>query len=243
MHASALYLRFRGTQRDVNKAVTEQGKLMSKIILVSSPKGGSGKSVLARHLLTAAAQDGIRVLGVDYDRQATLYKWGQRRAQTCEKFPEFAPVPVITGTLQDWRTPLKTPESTKAELIVIDTPPSVEDHMSAITNLSRAADLVAVPSVCTQDDVDSVAPWVEALNTTNCQSVLVLNRANRRTNSFAKVRGRLVKVADVCPVELPQLEDVHVPSAQGLTLLDFTKSRGLESFEELWAFTKRKVFQ
>ncbi|GBQ99313.1 hypothetical protein AA23498_3452 [Acetobacter nitrogenifigens DSM 23921 = NBRC 105050] len=212
---------------------------MTKVVLVSSPKGGSGKSVIARHLLTAAAQSGLNVIGVDYDRQGTLDKWGQRRAQTLSKFPEFVPVPVIAGSLQNWRAALKS--AARADLIVIDTPPSVEDHMAAITNLAQASDLVIVPSVCTQDDVDSVAPWVEVLKTTKCDSVLVLNRANRRTNSFAKVRGRLIKVADVCPVELPQLEDVHVPSTQGLTLLDFTKSRGQEPFEELWAFTKRKV--
>lgn len=231
----------RSNRLETLKTMKKREKWVSKTILVSSPKGGSGKSVIARHLLTAAAQDGLNVIGIDYDRQGTLDKWGQRRAHTRSKFPDFAPVPVVTGTLQNWRAPLKA--ASKADLIVIDTPPSVEDHMAAITSLAQAADLVIVPSVCTQDDVDSVAPWIEALSTTHCRSMLVLNRANRRTNSFARVRGRLIKIADVCPVELPQLEDVHVPSAQGLTLLDFTKSRGLESFEELWTCTKRRVFQ
>ncbi|WP_083824323.1 ParA family protein [Komagataeibacter rhaeticus] len=212
---------------------------MPKVILVSSPKGGSGKSVIARHLLVAAAQEGMSVIGVDYDRQGTLDKWAQRRERTLESFPSFAPVKVIPSTLQNWRSGLKAAQS--ADLVVLDTPPSVEDHMAAITGLAQSADLVIVPSVCTQDDADSVAPWSAVLKNTGCKSVLVLNRANRRTNSFAKIRGRLIKVADVCPIELPQLEDVHVPSAQGLTLLDFTKSRGQEAFEELWAFTKRII--
>lgn len=212
---------------------------MTKIILVSSPKGGSGKSVVARHLLVLAAQNGLKVLGVDFDKQGTLEKWGGRRKKLREKYPDFIDVPVISATLQDWRSGLNNAE--KYDLVVIDTPPSVEDHMSAITGLAQKADLVVIPSVCTQDDVDSVLPWVSILKNTTKNSVIILNRANRRTNSFARIRGSFLKVADVCPVELPQLEDVHVPSGKGLTLLDFTKSRGQEAFEELWLFVKRKI--
>ncbi|MBS0961344.1 ParA family protein [Acetobacter thailandicus] len=212
---------------------------MTKVILVSSPKGGSGKSVVARHLLVLAAQNGLTVLGVDFDKQGTLEKWGNRRKKLREKYPDFIDVPVISSTLQAWRSGLNNAE--KYDLVVVDTPPSVEDHMSAITGLAQKADLVVIPSVCTQDDVDSVLPWVSILKNATKNSIIILNRANRRTNSFARIRGSFLKVADVCPVELPQLEDVHVPSGKGLTLLDFTKSRGQEAFEELWLFVKRKV--
>ncbi|MFT8781430.1 ParA family protein [Acetobacter orientalis] len=212
---------------------------MTKIVLVSSPKGGSGKSVVTRHLLVAAAQDGQRVIGIDFDRQGTIDKWGKRRQALRSKMPEFIDVPIIGAQLQDWRGGLSNAKG--YDLAVIDTPPSVEDHMAAITGLAQAADVVVVPCACTQDDVDSIAPWIDVLNQVTNNTVVVLNRANRRTNSFARVRGRLIKVADVIPVELPQLEDVHVPSGKGLTLLDFTKSRGQEPFEEFWAFINRKI--
>ena len=212
---------------------------MGKVVLVSSPKGGSGKSVIARHLLVSAAQGGIKAVGVDFDRQGTFEKWGKRREQTRVMFPEFASAVVHAARLQDWRAGLKLARA--AELCIIDTPPSVEDHLAAISSLAEEADLVVVPAVCTQDDIDSVAPWIELLKQKAKKAVLVLNRANRRTTSFARMRGRLIKIADVCPVEIPQLEDVHVPSSKGLTLLDYTKSRGQEPFEEVWAFVRRQV--
>lgn len=214
---------------------------MTKIILISSPKGGSGKSVITRHLLVAAAQQGKKVIGIDFDRQGTIDKWGRRRSALRLKIPDFIDIPVVAAQLQDWRAGLG--RSSGYDIAIIDTPPSVEDHMSAIIGLAQAANIVIVPSACTQDDVDSVAPWIEVLRQSTNNSAVVLNRANRRTNSFARVRGRLIKVADVAPVEIPQLEDVHVPSGQGLTLLDFTKSRGQEPFEELWAFVDRKINQ
>lgn len=212
---------------------------MGKVVLISSPKGGSGKSVIARHLIVSASQSKLDVLGLDFDRQATFHKWAQRREATRKAFPEFAEAVVKAGRLQDWRGGLRLTKD--ASLTIIDTPPSVEDHLSAVSQLAEAADLVVIPAVCTQDDIDSVAPWIEVLKKHSTRVVVVLNRANRRTTSFARMRGRLVKIADVCPVEIPQLEDVHVPASKGLTLLDYLKSRGQEPFEEVWAYVRRQV--
>lgn len=210
-----------------------------RIVLVSSPKGGSGKSVLARHLLVSAAQSGITAIGLDFDRQQTLAKWSARRARTREAFPEFAAIEVVPASLHDWRTALAQTQG--HQLAILDTPPSVEDHLAAIEALSAAADLILVPAVCTQDDVDSVGPWIRTLVTKGFRTSVVLNRANRRTASFARMRGVLVRLGSVCPTELPQLEDIHVPSIKGLTLLDYSKSRGIAPFEEIWAFVLREI--
>jgi chromosome partitioning protein len=212
---------------------------MQRIILISSPKGGSGKSVLARHLLVSAAQAGLRPMGLDFDRQQTLAKWSARRAKTREAFPDFADVPVQPVMLQDWRASLRQVQG--YDLAVLDTPPSVEDHLPAIDGLGRVADLVLVPAVCTQDDVEAVAPWIRSLSEKGFRAVVVLNRANRRTSSFARMRGTLIKAGPVCPTEIPQLEDIHVPSMKGLTLLDYSKSRGIAPFEEIWAFVQREI--
>ena len=210
-----------------------------RILLISSPKGGSGKSVLSRHLLVSAAQSGVKAIGLDFDRQQTLTKWAARRARTREAFPDFADTLVKPVSLQDWRGALNCVES--YQLAILDTPPSVEDHLPAIDGLGEAADLILVPAVCTQDDVKSVAPWVKALAGKGFTCSVILNRANRRTTSYARMRGVLVKAGAVCPTELPQLEDIHVPSTKGLTLLDYSKSRGIDPFEEIWAYVRREV--
>src|SRR3712207_5685832 len=162
-----------------------------RVLLISSPKGGSGKSVLSRHLLVSAAQSGIRAIGLDFDRQQTLAKWAARRVRTREAFPDFAGTVVEPVTLQDWRGALRRTES--YQLAVLDTPPSVEDHLPAVEALGEAADLILVPAVCTQDEIDSVAPWVRALAGKGFRCSVVLNRANRRTTSYARMRGVLVK--------------------------------------------------
>jgi chromosome partitioning protein len=210
-----------------------------RTILISSPKGGSGKSVLARHLLVGAAQAGYSTIGLDFDRQQTLAKWSARRVQTRDAFPDFADVPVRPVILQDWRAALR--QGNGHDLVVLDTPPSVEDHLPAIDGLARAADLILVPAVCTQDDVEAVGPWIRSLTEKGFRAVVVLNRANRRTSSFARMRGALIKAGPVCPTEIPQLEDIHVPSVKGLTLLDYSKSRGIAPFEEIWAFVRREI--
>ena len=216
-----------------------QGDNGCRLLLIGSPKGGSGKSVLSRHLLVSAAQSGIRAIGLDFDRQQTLTKWAMRRARTREAFPDFAEAVVESVTLQDWRAALKRTEG--YELAIMDTPPSVEDHLPAIEALGDAADLILVPAVCTQDDVELVTPWVQALTAKGFRCSVVLNRANRRTTSYARMRGVLVKAGSVCPTELPQLEDIHVPSTKGLTLLDYSKSRGIEPLEEVWAYVRREL--
>jgi chromosome partitioning protein len=226
-------------QAAVRQRTAEAKDTRCRILLISSPKGGSGKSVLSRHILVSAAQAGVKAIGLDFDRQQTLSKWAARRARTREAFPDFAETLVEPVSLGDWRGALKRTEG--YSLAVLDTPPSVEDHLPAIDGLGELADLILVPAVCTQDDVESVAPWLKALSGKGFTTSVVLNRANRRTTSYARMRGVLVKAGSVCPTELPQLEDIHVPSTKGLTLLDYSKSRGIEPFEEIWAYVRREM--
>lgn len=226
-------------QAAVRQRAAEAKDARCRILLISSPKGGSGKSVLSRHILVSAAQAGIKAIGLDFDRQQTLAKWAARRVRTREAFPDFAETLVEPASLGDWRRALRRTEGYR--LAVLDTPPSVEDHLPAIDGLGEAAHLILVPAVCTQDDVESVAPWVKALAGKGFTASVVLNRANRRTTSYARMRGVLVKAGSVCPTELPQLEDIHVPSTKGLTLLDYSKSRGIAPFEEIWAYVHREI--
>lgn len=117
-----------------------------------------GKSSLSRNILASAAQAGKRVAGVDLDRQSTLKTWSERRDRARNTIPGLPPVPVVSADLSDWRPALK--EADGADVIVIDTPPSIEVNTPAITALSDAATLVLVPCQPMQDDVDSTTPWM-----------------------------------------------------------------------------------
>jgi chromosome partitioning protein len=207
--------------------------------VLCSPKGGTGKSSLARHLLVSAAQDGKDALGLDFDKQGTLAKWQARRDKTRATYPSFAATEVVSADLKDWRAVLA--KAKERAIVIIDTPPSVEDHIDSIYGLTKMADFVIVPTGTSIDDLDSVLPWMKALGERSVHAAFCLNKVNRRTNSFLKAKARLLKFGPVSPVEIPTLEDIHVPATNGLSVLDHVKARGLDAFESMWDYVKREA--
>lgn len=214
---------------------------MSIIILLSSPKGGVGKSSLSRNILASAAQAGKRVVGIDLDQQSTLKTWSERRERARIAIPGLPLIPVISAPLSGWREALKKAREGAPDVIVIDTPPSVEQNTPAIASLSDAATIVLVPCQPMQDDVDSTAPWMRKLMSANARSIFVLNRANRRTKSFSSIQTKLLAVGPLCPIEIPHLEEIHFAAGKGLGVADLTKATSRETFDGLWSFVAREA--
>jgi chromosome partitioning protein len=227
----------------IPKKLAEQKSpaISSRIFTVCSPKGGVGKTTITRCLLVAGAQAGLRVVGIDFDPQQSLGKWATRREKTRQALPSetFVSVPVNSFDLSEWRERLA--EFSGHDLIVIDTPPGVEANLPAIRGLCEAATIVLVPTGTTRDDLDSVLPWMKELLEAKVRASFVLNKVNRRTNSFAKSRTRLIWVGPVCPIDIPALEEIHSQSDNGLTVLDLVKSKGHEPMEGLWMFTQQEA--
>jgi cellulose biosynthesis protein BcsQ len=132
-----------------------------RLVVICSPKGGTGKTSLARNLLVAAGQADIPSAGIDFDQQGSLAKWHARRAKTRETYPTFVPVDVVPGRLTNWRGAIKG--LPWARLVVADLPPTVEHDLPMVTALCAAADFVLVPTSATADDLDSVLPWMPGL--------------------------------------------------------------------------------
>ena len=212
-----------------------------RIFTVCSPKGGVGKTTLTRCLLVAGAQAGLRVAGLDFDPQQSLAKWAARRAKTQQALASeaFASVTIHAFDLSEWRE--RVAEFSDHDLLVIDTPPGVEANLPAIRGLCEAATIVLVPTGTTRDDLDSVLPWMKELLEAKVRASFVLNKVNRRTNSFAKSRTRLIRIGPVCPIDIPALEEIHSQSDNGLTVLDMVKSKGHEPMEGLWMFAQQEA--
>jgi chromosome partitioning protein len=210
-----------------------------RVVLVASPKGGVGKSSLCRNILVGAAKAGVRVLGVDLDQQQTLAKWHMRRERVRQTYPECPPVPVLAVPIGEWRSALR--EAAGHDLVVIDTPPSIEAQYGAALGLCEAADFVLVPTGATQDDVDSVTPWMRTLLAADVRASFVLNKANRRVKSYEAIRTKLLQVGSLCAVEIPLLEDIHVSAGKGLAVPDFARAKASETFDALWAYVAREA--
>src|ERR1700709_1174590 len=65
------------------------GVIMVIRVLLTSPKGGVGKSMLTRNLAVAAAWDGAKVATADLDPQATLTIWSRRRPKDVPQIPHY----------------------------------------------------------------------------------------------------------------------------------------------------------
>jgi chromosome partitioning protein len=207
----------------------------ARIIMVASPKGGVGKTSLSMNLLVAAARADLRVVGVDFDPQRNLEKWQLRRRRQ----EAVVPIEVVPADLDDWYEILA--HFRDQDLVVLDTPPSVEDHMVPIRKLTERADLVLVPTGYGPLDLDSVTPWMAALVRDGRSAAFCLNRVNRRTRAFRAAQQRLVKHGRLCPVEIPQLEEILTCTASGLTVLDADKAKGIEDIEAVWDFVQREI--
>src|SRR5215212_8883925 len=118
-----------------------RGTTRMSVVMLSSPKGGVGKSSISRNLLVSAAQAGRSVVGLDLDAQKTLTTWAERRERVRTAMPGLPAIPVVAATLDEWRAGLKQARATGADIVVVDTPPSIELNVAAIAALSAAADL------------------------------------------------------------------------------------------------------
>ena len=128
-----------------------------KVISVLAQKGGTGKTTLSVAIACAATADGLSIVIVDLDPQATASSWGDRRSSGH---------PVVLPA-QPPRLPRVLDARAGVELAVVDTAPRVEQSAVAA---ARAADLVVVPCrpavydletvVSTLDVVRAVAPGV-----------------------------------------------------------------------------------
>ena len=215
--------------------------MSQRVVMLSSPKGGVGKSSLARNILVLAAKAGMSSAGLDFDRQATLATWAQRRERVRVTLPDLQPIHVDSAPLDEWREALRNLRSKPVDVAVIDTPPSIELNLSAVVSLSKESDLILIPCQQTQDDVDSVLPWMKRLLDAKARASFVLNRSNRRAKSFGSIRAKLLSVGPVCPVEIPQLEEIPLASGKGLGVMDLARPSSGETFESLWSYVAREA--
>lgn len=188
-----------------------------------------------------AARAGRLSAGIDFDQQATLATWAQRRERVRSTLPEISSIPVAPAALDEWRAAVARVRTENVEIVVIDTPPSIELNLSAIVSLSLEADLILVPCQQTQDDVDSAGPWMKRLLEARARASFVLNRSNRRAKSFGTIRAKLLLIGPVCPVEVPQLEEIPLAAGKGLGVMDLTRPSSGETFESLWSFVAREI--
>lgn len=210
-----------------------------KILILGGSKGGCGRSTLCRNLLVAAGQAGLRVVGVDQDAQRTFRKWADRRGEARKKFPQLVDVEVLASSVSEWTFVQKLLND--RDLVIVDTAPGVEHGLADMVAMCRQADYVLLPTSASTDDLESVVPYWMTLSESGARGEFVLNKANRRTRSFAAARSVLNRHGRVAPVEIPLLEDIASPFASGLAVVDYERSKGGEVMQDVWRHVRREL--
>jgi chromosome partitioning protein len=205
-------------------------------ILLASPKGGVGKTTLTRNLAVAAVHDEITVATADLDPQATLTIWSRRRPES-EK-----PIPHYKVNWADADALLDDAEMPGIEVLLIDTPPSIETQPAAFSSLLKAADFVLLPCRPTFDDAESAAPFLKHLQETGKQAAIVLTFVKPRVNISA-VKGYLLEHGDICPVEIADRTDYARAGAKGLGLIDIANHVAGDEIKGVWTFVKNQVWR
>ncbi|MBL6081689.1 ParA family protein [Belnapia sp. T18] len=203
-------------------------------IVISSPKGGCGKTNTARNLAAAAAHDGFTVSTADLDPQRSLTRWARRRP---------GDVPGIVHYQVEWTdAEALTAEDgiESSDVLFIDTPPSIEAHPVEMRRLITVADLILVPCRASFDDVESAVPYLKALRASGAKPIVVINFSRPRLNVAAE-KGMLLAAAELCPIEMGERADYNRAGSKGYGLIDITGHVGSDEVRTLWAYVKQRL--
>jgi chromosome partitioning protein len=203
-------------------------------LLISSPKGGVGKTTLARNLAVAAAVKGARVMMADLDKQRSLSEWWSRRPD------QLVEIDCLAADITDAESVIDTVRG--YDLLVIDTPTAVEEYPSAVKILLLAAHFVLIPTGVSRDDTNSVCRWMELVDGLRRPSAFVLTRVNRRARSLIEAKRRLAAAAGrTLPIEVPLFEDFNLSTDTGTGILEIRGASGTDDIDALWLCIAREM--
>lgn len=206
-----------------------------KTIAVVSQKGGAGKSLLASNLIVSAMRDGLRVVGLDLDRQGTLNLWADDRPTD-----DVLVDSIGAEQLGKLSSILERLEADGCQVAVLDCPGA--DNL--VTSLAvKAATLCLVPVTPFRPDILASFATVEALAAAKKAPVFVLNKVppgERGTRSLEAVES-LSKIGRVAPVHLTQRMDFNDAMSSGLGVMEYApRGKSAAEMADLWAWIKKE---
>ncbi|NVE93721.1 ParA family partition ATPase [Altererythrobacter lutimaris] len=204
-----------------------------KVIAIVSQKGGSGKTTLAVHLATRAAQANLESCVIDTDPQATASAWSDWRG-------DFLPLVVTSPPARLART-IENAKKNGVEFIVIDTPPHAD---AAAREAIKAADLILVPSRPRAFDLHALEPIADLVAYAKKEAFVVLNSVPSGATVLEAEAKEVVKGLglEICPVIFGDRAAFHRSSANGETAAEIEpEGKAAKEVEKLWKWASRKL--
>ena len=146
-------------------------------IVVINPKGGSGKTTIATNLAASFAISGRSPALMDLDPQGSSTDWLKKRPRRCTPIHGIRGFDRSNLVTRSWR--LRVPPS--CESLIVDTPAGLK--ATSLPEITRGADVVLVPVVPSDIDIQATAHFIEDL--------LLIAKIPRRANRIGIVANRV----------------------------------------------------
>lgn len=200
-----------------------------KTIVITSQKGGSGKTTLAAHLAVEAERGGdAPAWMIDTDKQGTLSRWHERRE---DDTPQRAEMP-FAGI----REGLAALAKRGAAYCFIDTPPTISEQT---VNVLALADLVLIPVRPSPADLWAVSQTVELAKTANKPFLFVITQAKSNANITAQTIAALSAHGRVAQAFLADRIPYAVAMTGGRTAPELSPNGpAADELAALWADVK-----
>lgn len=203
-----------------------------KTVVVTSQKGGSGKTTIAAHLAVASERTGHgpSVL-IDTDPQQTLTTWWQaREAET----PALAPV-----TLRELPRKLAALREMGFAWCFIDTPPALTERNKQVLGL---ADLVLIPTRPSPNDLWSLGATLDLVNQSGTPFVFVLTQAKGNARITMQSMAALSEHGRIFESVIHDRIGYAASMTDGRTALEIAPSGpAAREVRELWGLVRKQM--
>ena len=196
-----------------------------QVIVVNSQKGGSGKTMLCKHLSVEAERAGNGpVFLIDTDPQGTLTAWHSKRDRE-----KPARIEVAFDNLEKGLALLR---QHGAAYCIIDT---ASGRLEIADELFRFADLAIFPVQPSEDDLTAAPVTVQALKRSSTPFVFILTRVKANTLITAQAAAVLSKHGQVAETFVNDRTGYKAPYPNGQTIIEAEpKGPAAKEIAALW---------
>jgi chromosome partitioning protein len=203
-----------------------------KTVVITSQKGGSGKTTLTAHLAVAAENDssGPAVV-IDTDPQQTLATWWKVRE--ADK-PQLAPL-----ALRDLPDKLVALDKAGFAYCFIDTPPALTEQNRQVLKL---ADLVLIPTRPSPNDLWSLGATLDLVKQSGTPFAFVLTQAKANARITIQTIAALSQHGQIFQSVVHDRVEYASSMTDGRTAQEINLTGpGAAEISELWRHAKIRL--